>query len=77
MVDQIVLIVDIFQNLLEKFTQNKKNKIYYINTLYFRKTYTNFNDFLSEKKITTVPLLIHFKNGVEINKITAYQNEKK
>lgn len=66
-----------FQNLLEKFTQNKKNKIYYINTLYFRKTYTNFNDFLSEKKITTVPLLIHFKNGVEINKITAYQNEKK
>ncbi len=33
--------------------------------------------FYLKKKITTVPLLIHFKNGVEINKITAYQNEKK
>lgn len=55
----------VFQEPLEEYLAKYSLNIYYVNTQFFKNSFATFDDFLTEYNISSVPVLISFKNQKE------------
>lgn len=56
------------QKHIKKIKTNQQIQLKYINTAYWKKNDSKFNDFLSENQIESVPVFIKYKNNDEIRR---------
>lgn len=57
-----------FQNKIKKTKSHKQIILQYVNTAYWKRSDYNFCEFLKQSKIDKVPILIEYKNNIEIKR---------